>query len=169
MSHANRVVQAVAGGWGLDGILTLQTGFPLEFSTNNNNIHDEGGGSRPNFNLTACPNGAGVSGSASSRVNRWFNTACFSAPPNFTLGTVSRTMPNLRQDGIHNFDFALFKDFDVTPEGRLKMQLRGEAFNLLNTPQFGSPNTQQGSSTFGQITSQNNNPRLIQVAAKLIW
>lgn len=169
MSNPNKFVQAVAGGWGLDGILTLQTGFPLEFSTQNNNIHDEGGGSRPNFNLASCPNGAGLSGSATSRVNKWFNTTCFVQPAEFTLGTVSRTMPNLRQDGIHNLDFALFKNFDITPEGRLKLQLRGEAFNLLNTPEFGAPNTQYGSSTFGEVTSQSNNPRLIQVAAKVIW
>lgn len=169
MSNANKVVQAVAGGWGLDGILTLQTGFPLEFSTQNNNIHDEGGGSRPNYNLAACPNGAGLSGSASSRVYDWFNTSCFTQPANFTLGNVSRTMPNLRQDGIHNLDLSLFKNFDIVPEGRLKLQLRGEAFNLLNTPEFGAPNTQFGSKTFGEVTSQSNNPRLIQVAAKVIW
>ncbi len=58
MAHPNRFTQAVAGGWGLDGILTLQTGFPIALTTQNNNIHGEGGGSRPDFNIQACPNGA---------------------------------------------------------------------------------------------------------------
>ncbi len=173
MSHPNRVVQAIAGGWGLDGILTLQTGFPVSLTTQNNNIHGEGGGSRPDMNLQACPSGAGLSGSATSRLNEWFNTSCFFQPPLFTLGTVSRTLPNVRQDGIHNLDFAMFKNFDVVSE-RVKFQLRGEAFNLLNTPQFGNPGGScpcNGGSNgnFGVVTSQANNPRLIQVAAKLIW
>ncbi len=125
------------------------------------------------MNLQACPNGAGLSGSATSRLNQWFNTSCFFQPPIFTLGTVSRTLPNVRQDGTHNLDFALFKNFDVVSE-RLKFQLRGEAFNLLNTPQFGNPGGScpcNGGSNgnFGVVTSQVNNPRLIQVAAKLIW
>ncbi len=174
MSNPNKVVQAVAGGWGLDGIMTLQTGFPVAVTTQNNNIHDEGGGSRPDFNISACPNGAGISGSATSRLNGWFNTSCFFQPPNFTLGTVSRTLPNVRTDGMHNLDFALFKNFDVAGEGRLKLQLRGEAFNLLNTPEFAAPGGScpcNGGSNgnFGVVTSQANNPRLIQVAAKLLW
>jgi hypothetical protein len=177
MSHPNRVVQAVAGGWGLDGILTLQTGFPIAIFTSNNNIHDEAGGARPNFNLAACPNGAGESGSRESRLNEWFNVSCFAAAPPFTLGNVPRTMPNLRMDGVHNLDFALFKNFPLSREGRIFLQLRGEAFNLLNTPQFGPPvssncpcnggNNVNG--RFGVINSQANNPRLIQVAGKIVW
>ena len=168
LSNAHGVVQAVAGGWGLDGILTLQTGFPIALTTASNNTHDMGGGSRPNYAASACPNGYGESGSAESRLTEWFNISCFTAPPAYTFGNVSRTMPNLRTDGIHNLDLAMFKNFSLGTE-RFKLQLRGEAFNLLNTPQFGAPNTSLGSATFGQITSQANNPRLIQVAGKLIW
>ncbi|MFL6446997.1 MAG: carboxypeptidase regulatory-like domain-containing protein [Bryobacteraceae bacterium] len=169
LAHANGLVQAVAGGWGLDGILTFQTGFPLALTTSTNNTHDLGGGSRPNYLAGSCPNGYGTSGSRSSRLGQWFNTACFGAPPPYTFGNVARTLPNLRSDGIHNLDFALFKNFGFGANERFKVQVRGEAFNLLNTPQFGTPNTSLGSQTFGQVTSQVNNPRLIQVAGKLIW
>ncbi len=169
LSNAHGVVQAVAGGWGVDGILTLQTGFPLALTTSANNTHDMGGGSRPNYLAGACPNGYGMSGSRESRLAEWFNTSCFGAPAAYTFGNVGRTLPNLRTDGIHNLDFALFKNFGFGEKERLKLQLRGEAFNLLNTPQFGAPNTSLGSTTFGQVTSQVNNPRLIQVAGKLIW
>ncbi len=183
MSNPNRFLQTVAGGWGLDGILTLQTGFPLAIFTGTNNIHDEGGGARPNFNTAACPNGAAQSGSRESRLNEWFNITCFTAAPPFTLGTVSRTLPNVRMDGIHNLDFALFKNFPLSPEGRVFLQLRGEAFNMLNTPQFGPPTSSNCpcngtvgangilnyNGRFGVITSQANNPRLIQVAGKIVW
>jgi len=169
LSNAHGVMQAVTGGWGLDGILTLQTGFPLALTTSTNNTHDMGGGSRPNYLLGNCPNGYSIGGSRESRLAQWFNTSCFGAPPPYTFGNLARTLPNMRSDGIHNLDFALFKTFGFGEKERLRFQLRGEAFNLLNTPQFGAPNTSLGSATFGQVTSQANNPRLIQVAGKLIW
>lgn len=167
LSNAHGLVQQIVGGWGVDGIVTLQTGFPLALTTSQNNTHDMGGGSRPNYVVSsACPGGYLVAGSAESRLNKWFNTACFQQPPAFTFGDVSRTMPNLRADGLSNWDFALFKNFGGE---RVKVQLRGEAFNFFNTPQFSAPHTSVGSTLFGTVTSQANNPRLIQVAARLMW
>ncbi len=75
-------------------------------------------------------------------------------------------MPNLRSDSLSNWDFAIFKNFGGE---RVKVQLRGESFNFFNTPQFSAPNTSVGSKNFGVVTSQANSPRLIQVAAKLMW
>ncbi|MDQ2844303.1 MAG: TonB-dependent receptor [Acidobacteriota bacterium] len=167
LSNAHGFTQAVAGGWGLDGTITLQSGFPLAFTTSQNNTHDLGGGSRPNYLAQSCPNGYFTHGSAESRLNDWFLTSCFAQPAPFTFGGLSRTMPNLRQDILSNWDFALFKNFGFGE--RLKLQLRGESFNLFNTPQFSAPNTSLGSQNFGVVTSQANLPRLIQVAAKLIW
>jgi hypothetical protein len=167
LSNARGLVQAVAGGWGLDGTVTLQSGFPLALTTSQNNTHDLGGGSRPNYVPQNCPNGYYTRGSAESRLNAWFNTACFTQPDPFTFGNLSRTMPNLRQDSLSNWDFALFKSFGFGE--RWKLQLRGETFNLFNTPQFGAPNTSLGSKNFGTVTSQANQPRLIQVAMKLMW
>jgi hypothetical protein len=167
LSNAHGLEQAIVGGWGFDGIVTLQTGFPLALTTAQNNTHDMGGGSRPNYvTSTACPGSYFISGPAENRLNKWFNTACFVQPSAFTFGNVSRTMPNLRSDGLSNWDFALYKNFGTE---RLKVQLRGESFNFFNTPQFSPPNTSVGSQNFGIVTSQANNPRLIQVAARLMW
>jgi len=50
------------------------------------------------------------------------------------------------------------------------MEFRAEAFNLFNRVQFGSPNTAQSTAannTFGQITAQQNTPRLMQMALRL--
>ena len=167
LSNARGLVQAVAGGWGLDGTITLQSGFPLALTTSQNNTHDLGGGSRPNFVPQNCPNGYFTQGSAESRLGSWFNTGCFAQPAPFTFGNVSRTMPDLRQDRLANWDFALFKNFGFGE--RWKLQLRGETFNLFNHPQFSAPNTSLGSQNFGKVTSQANQPRLIQVAAKIVW
>jgi hypothetical protein len=63
-------------------------------------------------------------------------------------------------------DASLFKKF-VISEGR-SFEIRGEFFNILNTPNFGGPGTGIGSSTFGVVTlTQANDPRLGQLTARL--
>jgi len=61
-----------------------------------------------------------------------------------------------------NFGFSV-RDKQVTA------QLRIEAFNLFNTPQFGGPNTSVTSSSFGIVTSQANDPRDLQFALKFVF
>ena len=77
--------------------------------------------------------------------------------------------PTLRQDGVAAFDFALFKKTYFGPDGRFNIEFRTEFFNMFNHPQYGPPNTSLGSSTFGQVTSTVNNPRLIQFGLKFAF
>jgi len=72
----------------------------------------------------------------------------------------------LRMQGINNFDVAFFKNTSFGPGERMGVQFRTEFFNLFNTPQFGPPGTTVGTSQFGVVSSQVNNPRLIQFALK---
>jgi len=76
-------------------------------------------------------------------------------------------LPDIRTDGIYNFDLSVFKNFHATE--RLNIQFRAEAFNAFNTPRFGGPNTSVTSSSFGVISSQANAPRQTQVGLKLLW
>jgi len=98
---------------------------------------------------------------------KYFNPDCFTAPGPFRFGNESRTDNNLRAPGIANFELALFKDTHVTE--RLVLQLRVESFNLFNRVQFGLSNftTQIGSAQVGQITTQANDPRLLQLAGRI--
>ena len=52
---------------------------------------------------------------------------------------------------------------------RMRAELRAEAFNLTNTPLFGNPGTVLDSATFGVVTTQENNPRQVQLGLKLIF
>ena len=52
---------------------------------------------------------------------------------------------------------------------KLGAQFRFESFNAFNRVQFGSPGTQNGTTAFGVITFQQNQPRKLQVALKLIF
>jgi hypothetical protein len=169
LSGASGLTGKIVSGWGVEGITTLQKGFPLFLGTSQNLTGAFNAGSRPNFDLAACPHGANLSGSAESRLNEWFNTTCFVQPPAFTFGNVSRTLPNTRTDGLSNFDFSVFKNTTFGPESRMGIQFRAEIFNLFNTPQFGYPGMTVGTPQFGVISSQINQPRLVQFGMKFVF
>lgn len=61
----------------------------------------------------------------------------------------------------------MFKTFTILE--RVRAQFRAEALNAANTPIFGIPNTTFTNAQFGQITSQVNNPRLIQLGVRVTF
>jgi hypothetical protein len=169
MSGATGAMDKLIGGWGVDGVTIFQSGFPLVLSNSAPNYATLfGAGSRPNF-IAGCNKSAPAGGSA--QLNEWFNTACFSAPADFTFGDESRTDPTLRGDGVKNFDFSIFKRTKFGPDEKLGLEFRTEFFNLFNRTQFAPPNTSFGSATFGQVTSTypGTNPRLIQFGLKFLF
>jgi len=156
----------LVSGWGINGLTTFQKGFPLGITATPNTT-GLNTGLRPNV-TAGCQET--ISGSAQSRINQWFNTSCFSLPAPYTFGNESRTDPSLRGPGIANYDFAVFKRTAITE--RLKLEFRAEAFNIFNRVQFGQPNLQYttaANSTFGVISSQLNQPRLMQMALRLAF
>lgn len=158
-------VGGVAGklisGWGIAGITTFQTGLPLALTTSSNLTNSLGGGSRPNVISPS----TGISGSATSRISQWFNTAAFAQPPSFTFGNESRTDPHLTAEGIANFDFTVVKETQITERARL--EFRAEFFNLFNRVQFADPGTSLGTPQFGVVSSTMNLPRLVQLGMRL--
>ncbi|MGH8631310.1 MAG: hypothetical protein ACREU7_11190, partial [Burkholderiales bacterium] len=86
-----------------------------------------------------------------------------------TYGTAPRTLPNYRTPGIRNGDVAVFKNVAFS-ESRY-LQFRLEAFNVTNTPTFGSPNMTFGDSNFGIINGYagGRGPRELQVAVKFYF
>jgi hypothetical protein len=150
----------VIGGWNLSTIMTARTGMPLALSA-----PIPGGGNRPN----STGKSAEISGDRSrdEQINRWFDTSQFTLPASFTMGNVSRTLADVRGPGVLNFDFSLTKNVSV--KERLNVQLRAEAFNAFNRPQFWLPNTAFGSLDFGRITASQQTvlPRVMQFAIKL--
>ncbi len=169
LSGATGAVNKLVGGWGIDGVTIFQSGFPLVLGNGAANYTTLfGAGSRPNV-VAGCNKGSPFSGRG--QLNEWFNTACFTAPPDFTFGNESRTDPRLRGSGVKNFDFALFKRTRFGPDEKLGIEFRTEFFNLFNRTQFAPPNTSVTSSNFGVVTSTypGTNPRLIQFGLKFIF
>jgi hypothetical protein len=179
--HGKRYAASLQGapdklvsGWGVDGVTLFQRGFPVNImAAVNNTVGQFNAGLRPNV-VQSCDRN--TSGSAEARVRSglaggpgWINASCFSQPAPYTFGTESRVDPQLRAQGPANFDFAAFKNTKFGPGERTEIQFRTEFFNLFNHPQFGPPANSFGSSSFGQVTSQVNNPRLIQFALKVLF
>ncbi|HEX6545096.1 MAG TPA: TonB-dependent receptor, partial [Bryobacteraceae bacterium] len=146
------VADWVLGGWQMNGILTVQTGLPfspvLQTSTTNT-----GTGSRPN-----------VIGPVTyaRTLQNWFSTSAFGTPAPYTYGNAGRDI--LFGPGRWNWDMSLFKDFVVHEQTRF--QLRAEAFNIFNHPQFGQPNASIGNPQAGTITSTVGNPRQLQMGLR---
>jgi hypothetical protein len=172
---ATGIAGKLISGWSLNGVTTIQSGFPLSFTATPNLI-GSGYGLRPNVD----PNcDKSVGGSAGDRLDGWFNTACFSVPnaavstnpqARWQLGNAPRVDPDLRGHYMHNWNFAVTKTTPI--RGRVNLTLRAEAFNLFNRTQFGMPNTQvttAAQSNLGRITTQSNQPRLIQLAFRLTF
>jgi hypothetical protein len=171
-SGAQGLLDKLIGGWGVDGVTIFQRGFPLAFSNGQpNGTTLFGGGSRPNV-IPGCSER--TAGSATARLNQWFNTSCFAAPADFTFGDESRVDPRLRAEGINNFDFAVFKRTRFSSSERLGLEFRTEFFNLFNSTQFAPPNTvccAPNNPDFGVVTATapGTNPRLVQFALKLFF
>ncbi|HEY3838647.1 MAG TPA: carboxypeptidase regulatory-like domain-containing protein [Bryobacteraceae bacterium] len=154
------VAKRIAGGWQVQGFATFASGEVLGVTTSVNTTQSQGGGQRPNWN--------GVNPAISNpSVNDWFNTSVFSQPATFTFGNVARTLATLRGSPARNLDFSILKN-TILREG-WNLQFRTEFFNLLNRPQFGPPGTAFGVSSFGVVSAQQNQPRIIQLALKFLF
>ncbi len=157
--HLSGVLGAVANGWTLTGLMTLQSGVPIAVTqSTNNNAFAGFGTQRPNMV------GNPELHSDERTVSRWFNTAAFAAAPQFTIGTSSRNP--VRGPGYRNLDLALMRR--VPLRGATLLEVRAEVFNATNTPPLGPPNGTFGASSFGTITTAGD-PRVVQLAVKLLF
>jgi hypothetical protein len=76
-------------------------------------------------------------------------------------------LPNARAPGTDNLTASLFKEVPLSFREGARLEIRLEAFNVLNRVQFAAPDTGVGDPTFGQITAQANQPRQVQIGLKL--
>lgn len=150
------VMGAIVRDWELAGVVTMQDGIPLAVTqVTNFNSFAGFGTQRPN--RIADPNLP----SSQQTTAQFFNTTAFTVAPQFTLGNSSRNP--VRGPHYCNVDMAVIRRISLTEEKAI--QVRGEFFNLTNTPPLGSPNVVLGSPGFGSITSAGD-PRVIQLGLK---
>jgi len=172
------MMNRVGSGWTLSAIYRYQTGGPLSLLSGLDQLLDGNTATqRPNQILvdTASPvRGSSCPGSGTACVS-WFNASAFAQAPLGTLGNVGAY--NVVGPKYFQFDVSLVRDFRIV-EGQT-LQVRVEAFNLLNNTRFrnlNELNTGQNSNNaitlnnalFGQITNAFD-PRILQFAMKYVF
>ena len=154
----NRIADAVIGGWQANSIFQARSGQNFNI-TASGDIANTGNTGYERANLVGDPNLPHPSS------QKWFNTAAFTAPANFTYGNLGRNV--LRSQAYWNLDFSIFRRFPVRES--MRFEFRGEAFNILNTVIYGIPNADVTNVAFGRVGGTANQPRVLQLGAKFIF
>jgi len=154
------VLGAVAGGWQTNGIVTFQSGGPLNI-LNGIDISRTGIG-QDRVDIAGNP-ALSSDRPKGEKILSWFNTRAFTEPAAGTFGTLGRNTGT--GPGQATVDFSVFKNF-VMPWGEgHKAEFRSEFFNLFNRANLGNPNTSRINALFGRITSAGE-PRIVQLALR---
>jgi carboxypeptidase family protein len=150
---ANHGVMAqIVGGWRLSGIISAVSGLPFTITANGGTLNTPG--TQQTATALKPFHKTGKIGSSTP----WFDPSSFAQPSGCT-GQTPCNNPGLGNTGRNQFrgpgyiqdNFSIFKRFTVYHESGLEVRL--DAFQLSNTPQFGQPNGSCcGSSSFGTIT-----------------
>jgi len=173
-SDLERFSNALASGWAVASIVTLQSGFPFtpQLSYNPSNNGDTRNPVRPFLNPAF--NGPVILG----KPSEWFDPNAFIAPPSAIgfYGNVGRDA--YTGPGLATWDFSVLKNTSIRE--RVTVQFRAEIFNILNRANFNTPNlivftppTDKNptgtSGTAGAITNTSTTARQVQFGLKLLW
>jgi hypothetical protein len=156
------IAEAVAGGWQMNGIYRVDNGLPVQL-----------------FLCSGCSQSVPTYGNqypdllgplkvaGAQNLNQYFaNPSIAVRPAAYTDGTAPRVLPNARIPGTNTLSASLFKQVALGFREGAKLEIRIEAFNVLNRVQFAGPDTRVGNATFGKITAQANQPRQLQLGLK---
>ena len=141
---ASGVAGAILGGWQVNGIFAKFSGLPFTPTASGTSLNQP-------FNTQ-------VADQVNSHVARlggigsgaaWFDTSAYAQVTQARLGTAGRN--SLRGPGDASLDLAIARRF--TLREWLRLEFRGEAFNISNTPNFANPSGNASSGTFGHITA----------------
>jgi len=157
-------VSTLLSGWQSFGIVTVQTGRPFTVALLSEIDNSGTGRSILGFGANDRPNVVGDPRLGNRSPGQWFNQSAFAFPTPGTFGNAGRNI--LEGPRYTNVNASLVKNTAVSE--RFNLQLRAEAFNLFNHPNFNLPDNFLGSPTFGQITSARD-PRHIQFGVKLLF
>ncbi len=150
-------MRRLAGNWQLSPILTAYTGTPL-------NIVDGTDISLTGIGLDR-PNVTGNGSLSNPTIAQWFNTAAFARQATGTYGNAGRNV--LRGPGAWDLDMALSRGFALRES--VKLNFRWEVFNVFNHARFNNPGTSLSNGTTFGIISTAQDPRIMQVAAKVVF
>ena len=168
LKDSQSVAGTILGGWQLNGIFAAYSGTPYSIGGTNNALNCPSCGSI-RVNISEDPKPTGSVGSA---TEPYYPVSIFSQPSGVDVAGFGNSGRNaFRRPPVRNLDLSLFKSF---PIGRVRPELRIEASNVLNHPNWGAPVTGITANNFMLFTPANaesstNSPgaRRVQVALRV--
>ena len=148
----NKVARGLADKWRFTWIYTYYSGYPTGWPDLVNKCGE--------WHYTGSGN----------PFDHWFNNdkSCYTTRPSYTLRVVPDRFSDIRNPAEPQLNLSIEKTIKISE--RYSFQLRGESFNVTNTPMYGGPDTSFTSSRFGMIPlGQQNFPRLVQLAGKFVF
>lgn len=181
----------VLSGWSVAGVTTIQSGQRLSiYETNLLNAFGISGSDQDRAQIVSGCSASNLvtHGSVTSRLNGFFNPACFTAPAvigadglatGFGNGGIGIVTGPAQQD----FDISIIKKTALGHSEVRNLEFRAEFFNAFNTPSFSNPVLDAGTvvpagatgatlapdPAFGVISTTSVAPRIIQFALKLYF
>jgi hypothetical protein len=160
----SRLLKSTIGGWSVSGIITAESGVPINIGlAGNQGGNFVGGTNRPDLTGTISYPHTVLTGNQNIQ---YFNPTAFTAPAVGAWGTLGHNA--VRGPGRDNWNLSLFKSFTLSEERGSRFELRFETFNTWNHTQFNNVDNNLGDSRFGQFTSAFD-PRILQLGGKLYF
>jgi len=161
-NSSSRLMKSTLGGWQISGIVTAESGLPINISAGGGN--QVGGGNRPDLNGKISYMHKPVPSTDPFQHIQYYDTTVFSDPVAGGWGNLGHNA--LRGPGRDNWNLSLFKTFAFGETSGL--QLRLETFNTFNHTQFQNVDNGKGDTRFGQFTSAYP-ARIVQLSGKIYF
>ncbi len=161
VSGGSAAERAFVNGWGFNAIYQVIAGSPLFV-----NQSADGQNNGNNFEYPDLVPGQKLT-VPHRTVGQWFNSNAFTEAVGH-YGNTPRNPSALVSPANDPLALAVTRSFPV-PFREQHVDFRIEAFNALNTPQFGPPNSTQGSGIMGQVTTTMIDNRELQLALKYVF
>jgi hypothetical protein len=162
-TNLHPVMEGILGGWRLVGINTMTSGVPVNLSYSPAAAFSVSGSPTYRPNLLGDP----LTPSDQRTIFNYLNPATVEIPTDRSQPFGNAPRNAVRAPSFYQFDLGLHKSFALGSQDR-RLEARVEAFNLFNTTNFGSPDGNRSSSTFGRI-STTYPARQIQLGVKLYF
>lgn len=168
LGGANPIVNAILGGWQVNGIFAYASGSPFTIDSGRNKLTL---GDRSTADCSGCYSnmtnkvikGDIIRALTVDEAKQFTDPAAGS--PGALAQRYFRASPRWVTDG------SVFKEFRLgfIPGEQGKLQSRFEFFNVFNATRFGNPTSRIDSGSFGTIAAPTANQRIIQVALKILF
>jgi hypothetical protein len=169
----NGVLRGLVSHWTVSGIVSFTSGAPLALTGSTCNAGGILGTCIPNYN-PAFSGSVRINGNygdgnvLGASATPYLDRTAFVAPAAYTWGNLPRTgVYGLNAPFNSSIDLSVRREFAIRE--KVKLAIQADAFNVNNTVRFSAPGTNPDQASFGTLTSQVNQPRKLQLNARITF